>query len=301
MSLFEEQLEQFIFYLKVERNASPHTISNYRADIEAFQLFARQQCADDVPFSTITPIFIRGYLSELKNRNYARRTIARRIAALRSFFRHMCREDIITENPFSLVHTPKLEKKLPVFLDTVEIDNLLQLPDTTLLGRRDAAVLELLYASGLRVSELVNLHVPDFDYDNRLILVYGKGSKERIVPMGKTAAQAIRDYLTFTRPALMSKTKEIHKFIFVNSKGGPITDRSIRRILDKYVCQMASDKNISPHTIRHTFATHLLNNGADLRTVQELLGHVNLSTTQLYTHVTKERLKTVYKNAHPRA
>lgn len=301
MSSLEEKLEQFIFYLKVERNASQHTINSYRADIKAFLLFAQQQCAGEVLFTMITPSFIRGYLSEMKNHNYSRRTIARRIAALRSFFRHLCRENVINENPFSLVHTPKLEKRLPVFLDTIEIDSLLRLPDTSPLGRRDAAILELLYASGLRVSELVNLHIPDFDHDNRLLLVYGKGSKERIVPVGKTAAQIIRDYLTFTRPSLMNKAKETHKFIFINSKGGPITDRSVRRILDKYVCQMASNKNVSPHTIRHTFATHLLNNGADLRSVQELLGHVNLSTTQLYTHVTKERLKTVYKNAHPRA
>jgi len=301
MSLLQEELERFIFYLKIERNASRHTINNYRADIEAFFAFAGPLCGGEVLITTVTPIFIRGYLAELKDKAYARRTIARRIAALRSFFRHMCRENIITENPFGLIHTPKLEKKLPVFLDTIEVESLLQLPDTSPLGRRDAAILELLYASGLRVSELVNLHLPDFDYDNRLVLVYGKGSKERIVPMGRTAAQTICDYISYTRTALVAKTQESHQFIFVNSKGGPLTDRSVRRILDKYVCQMASNKNISPHTLRHTFATHLLNNGADLRSVQELLGHVNLSTTQLYTHVTKERLKAVYKNAHPRA
>ena len=301
MNLFQEKIEDFIFYLKVERNASQHTINSYRADIEAFLEFAQQQCASEVLFTDVTPIFIRSYLVQLKECQYARRTIARRIAALRSFFRHMCRENIVGDNPFTLVHTPKLEKKLPLFLDTIQIEQFLSLPDNSPLGRRDAAALELLYASGLRVGELVNLHQQDVDLENRLVLVYGKGAKERIVPMGKTAAKTISTYVTVTRPYLIRKSHEHHSYLFVNNRGSQLTDRSVRRIVDKYVEQMALDKRISPHTLRHTFATHMLNNGADLRSVQELLGHVNLSTTQLYTHVTKERLKNVYLNAHPRA
>jgi integrase/recombinase XerC len=301
MILLRDAIQQFVFYLKVERNASQHTIDSYRADIDHFLDFAQTQCASEVLFTHITPIFIRAYLAHLKERAYARKTIARRIAALRSFFRHMCRENVIAANPFESIHTPKLEKKLPVFLDTLEMEELLSLPGKAPLGRRDSAILELLYASGLRVSELCGLHLQDIDLNTRFILVYGKGAKERIVPMGQFAAKTIEHYLLQVRPVLYAKSQATHSHVFVNSRGGPLTDRSVRRILDAYVSQLAISKEVSPHTIRHTFATHLLNNGADLRSVQELLGHVNLSTTQLYTHVTKEKLKSVYKNAHPRA
>ncbi|HWQ62622.1 MAG TPA: tyrosine recombinase, partial [Negativicutes bacterium] len=244
---------------------------------------------------------IRAYLAYLKDEDYARRTIARKMAALRSFFRHLCRETVVTENPFTTVRTPKLEKRLPVFLDPAEIDAILDLPARDSLGRRDAAALELLYATGMRVGELAGLAVRDVDLAEGYALVYGKGSKERVVPVGRKAIAALKLYLELSRPRLMAAGGTAHDRLFVNSRGGPLTDRSVRRVVDKYVTALAIAKNVSPHTIRHTFATHLLNNGADLRTVQELLGHVNLSTTQLYTHVTKERLKTVYGKAHPRA
>ncbi|MCX7780850.1 MAG: tyrosine recombinase XerC [Negativicutes bacterium] len=301
MTELQKKLCEFVFYLQVEKNASQHTIDSYRADIEHFLGFAQSQCAGEVILTHITSIFIRGYLAKLKQDGYARRTIARRIAALRSFFRYMSREDIIENNPFTAVHSPKLERKLPVFLDTAEVEELLRQPGNELLGRRDAAILELLYASGLRVSELTGLHVRDVDLTTRFSLVWGKGSKERIVPMGKIAAEMLDYYLSHVRPVLCAKSGQTHPYLFVNSKGGPLTDRSVRRIVDKYVGMLALQKKVSPHTLRHTFATHLLNNGADLRSVQELLGHVNLSTTQLYTHVTKEKLKSVYRNAHPRA
>lgn len=302
MESLRKQLEQFIQYLRVEKNASQHTISNYQADIERFFTFAREQSVGEVLFEDVTTILIRAYLARLKEEDYARRTIARRVAALRSFFRFLCREAVIAQNPFKTVHTPKLEKKLPVFLDAGEITGLLDLPDNTPLGRRDAAILELLYATGVRVSELAGLTVKDLDFSSGYLLVYGKGAKERIVPVGRKAITAARYYLDKIRPKLCSvSNKGAHDKFFVNKSGGPLTDRSVRRILDKYVDALAITKNVSPHTIRHTFATHLLNNGADLRSVQELLGHVNLSTTQLYTHVTKERIKSVYLQAHPRA
>jgi len=291
----------FFRYLKVEKNASPHTIANYRTDIEHFFAFAAVKLGmDKVPLAAVTPILIRAYLACLKDENYARRTIARKMAALRSFFRHLCRETVVTENPFTMVRTPKLEKKLPVFLDHAEIEAILDLPAGDSLGRRDAAVLELLYATGMRVSELAGLAVRNVDIGEGYALVYGKGSKERVVPVGRKAIAALKLYLEQSRPRLTAGAPA-HDRLFVNSRGGPLTDRSVRRIVDKYVSALAIAKNVSPHTIRHTFATHLLNNGADLRAVQELLGHVNLSTTQLYTHVTKERIKTVYGMAHPRA
>ena len=299
----DQQIDRFMAYLQIEKNASPHTIDSYRADIGQFAAFVREQgIVPEAIFLHITPMLIRAYLAQMNQKEYSRRTIARRIASLRSFFRFLCREEITDENPFALVRTPKLEKKLPVFLDRTEIDGLLKLPDDGLLGRRDRAILELLYATGVRVSELAKLPLDHVDLSNRYILVFGKGSKERIVPIGKAAVTVLKVYMESVRPQLVvCCTGPRHQQLFVNSKGGPLTDRSIRRILDRYVEKLALTKNVSPHTIRHTFATHLLNNGADLRSVQEMLGHVNLSTTQLYTHVTKERLVSIYKEAHPRA
>lgn len=302
MQLIRQQVEAFMLYLRLEKNASHHTVKSYREDIERFIEFAQQQGIGEVLFTHVTTILIRGYLASLKQNNYARTTIARRIAALRSFFRFLCREELLESNPFSAIHTPKLEKRLPVFLDEIEIKDLLTLPANDNLGRRDAAILELLYASGVRVAELTNLKLADVDLGNRFILVMGKGLKERIVPVGRIASRVLEYYLISNRPRLYAKwDKADHQAVFLNSKGGPLTDRSVRRIVDKYIDILAVGKKVSPHTLRHTFATHLLNNGADLRSVQEMLGHVNLSTTQLYTHVTKERLKSVYMNTHPRA
>lgn len=304
----EKLIEQFMFYLRIEKNASQHTIKNYQRDINHFVDFVSSQGVSEVMFVHVTPLLIRSYLAHLKSQQYAKATIMRRIAALRSFFRFLCRECILSENPFDAVRTPKLEKKLPVFLDANEISELVTLPDDSLLGLRDKAVLEMLYATGVRVSELTGITLPDIDFDGRTIIVSGKGAKQRIVLMGRTAAETLKKYLYNARPVLCAKpgeygrqTVKVHSHLFVNSRGGLLTDRSIRRIVEKYVEEMALKKNVSPHTIRHTFATHLLDNGADLRSVQELLGHVNLSTTQLYTHVTTERLKANYKKSHPRA
>ena len=213
----------------------------------------------------------------------------------------MVRENILEASPLTRVRSPKLEKKLPSFLDEVEIDELLALPDEKPLGRRDQAVLELLYATGCRVSELVGLTLERLDLSNRFVILLGKGNKERLVPLGTACCQAVAAYYPY-RQELMGKYHATpHDFVFVNSRGGVLTDRSVRRILDKYISQLALKKQVSPHTIRHTFATHLLGHGADLRAVQELLGHANLSTTQIYTHVTSERIAAVYKKNHPRA
>ncbi|MDF2571370.1 MAG: xerC 2 [Sporomusa sp.] len=304
----DELLGQFILYLRIEKNASQHTIHNYKRDILQFAEFVLCQDAEETLFININPLLIRSYLAYLKSERYAKATIMRRIAALRSFFRFLCRENILSQNPFNAVRTPKLEKKLPVFLDADEITELIALPDHSPLGLRDRAVMEMLYATGVRVSELAGITLPDIDFGGRTIIVSGKGAKQRIVLMGRRAAQTLENYLSSARLILCDKPGEYgrqfeknHEYLFVNNRGGPLSDRSIRRIVEKYVEEMALKKNVSPHTIRHTFATHLLDHGADLRSVQELLGHVNLSTTQLYTHVTTERLKANYKNFHPRA
>ncbi|MDU4959919.1 MAG: tyrosine recombinase XerC [Sporomusaceae bacterium] len=302
MNRYDKAVAEFILYLKLEKNASEHTVSGYQTDIADFRQYAGTQPGFDDRPDAVNPMLIRSYLAHMKRQEYGRRTIARRIAALRSFFRFLCRENALEDNPFQLIHTPKLEKRLPAFLDESELNALFTLPGTDPLGLRDLAILELLYATGVRVSELAGLNLYDLDFDSRLVLVYGKGAKERIVPVGRKAIAALTAYLERARPRLYARNSgREHQKLFVNNRGGPLTDRSVRRILEGYVDKLALAKHVTPHTIRHSFATHLLDHGADLRFVQELLGHVSLSTTQLYTHITKEKLKAVYRQAHPRA
>ena len=292
--------EKFYNYLAVEKNSLELTIANYRRDINHFISFIDQRYPEGCQWRQIGQLDIRAYLAMHNEKEYARRTIARHISALRSFYKYLLRENLVDFSPLAKVRSPKLDKPLPVFLDELEITELLQLPDDTPLGRRDAAVLELLYATGCRVSELVGLTLERIDLGNRFVLLLGKGNKERLVPLGSTCCGVIQVYYAYRRQ-LMIKYKQEHEYVFVNSRGGILTDRSVRRVLDKYIFQLAIRKNVSPHTIRHTFATHLLEHGADLRAVQELLGHANLSTTQIYTHVTTERIAAVYRKNHPRA
>lgn len=294
-------LQRFLTYLAVEKSSSLLTVNNYERDIKSYAEFLEERFQGDFLWKQVTALDIRAYLVYLNKEDYARRTIARKISALRSFYKYMVRENILEYNPFTKVKTPKLEKKLPVFLEEVEINELLELPEKEGLGLRDQAILELLYATGCRVSELVGLTLERIDLSNHFVLLLGKGDKERIVPLGNTCCKAIKKYYPI-RNQLMAKYNALaHSSVFVNSRGGVLTDRSVRRILDKYITQLAVSKKVSPHTIRHTFATHLLDHGADLRAVQELLGHANLSTTQIYTHVTTERITSVYRKNHPRA
>ncbi|MDR3348049.1 MAG: tyrosine recombinase XerC [Acidaminococcales bacterium] len=298
----KKETQGFADFLNIEKNASLHTLRNYLNDLDDFFAFFFNDNPAGADFSALSPLYIRSYLAFLNEKQYARRTIARKVSALRSFSRYLAREGKIAGNPFTKVKTPKLDRKLPVFLDFAEIEELFSLPADNELGRRDMAVLELLYATGCRVSELVALRMDDVDCANRYVLLQGKGDKERIVPIGGKAVDALEKYAIFTRPLIIARYRaDEHGALFVNSRGGKLTDRSVRRIVDKYIKIMAINKKISPHSVRHTFATHLLNNGADLRSVQELLGHSNLSTTQIYTHVTSERMAGVYKKTHPRA
>ena len=295
------RLTQYLEYIQGTKNVSPHTVSNYRRDIEQFLEFLRRLSTGDFMFNAVDVLLARRYLASLVGKDYSRKTIARNIAALRSFFRYLCRVQVVDSNPFVGIRTPKLERRLPQFLDVPELDDLLKLPPATVLGRRDSALLELLYGAGVRVSELVGLSLQNIDLSEQYILVFGKGSKERIIPIGRLAVKAISSYLQESRPVLLRKQPEKTDALFLNHTGTPLSDRSVRRILDKYVTRLAVHKRVTPHTLRHSFATHLLDNGADLRSVQELLGHVSLKTTQGYTHVSSERLVSVYRNAHPRA
>ncbi len=298
---FLEFPERFLTYLAVEKASSELTIANYRRDLQSFAAFWQTKAQGPLLWQRVSALDVRAYLSYLNEQKYARRTIARRISALRSFYRYLVRENLLDASPLAKIHSPKLEQKLPVFLDEPEIDGLLRLPDKSSLGKRDQAVLELLYATGCRVSELVGLTLERIDLGNRFVILLGKGNKERVVPLGHSCCEALASYYP-ERLALMRKyNAPVHEQVFINSRGGALTDRSVRRILEKYISQLALQKNVSPHTIRHTFATHLLAHGADLRAVQELLGHENLATTQIYTHVTTERIASVYRKNHPRA
>jgi len=289
----QRYIDKFMNYLKVEKNASAHTITNYTVDLDVFKGFL-----GDKEIDTVDHLSLRRFLAELRAKNYAKRTVARKLASLRSFFRFLFREGHIKKNPITAVLTPKLDKKLPVFLDTARIDRLLSTPtDKNIAGLRDRALLETLYSTGIRVSELVGLDLRDIDFISGVIKVSGKGAKERIVPIGEPALRAIRKYID-KRAGYKVDDRDA---VFLNKSGGRFTDRSVRRVLDKYIKICGIIEKISPHSLRHSFATHLLDRGADLRSVQELLGHMNLSTTQIYTHVTMERLKSVYDKAHPRA
>jgi len=298
--MIDRYIDKFLNYLKVEKNMSPHTILNYSVDLKDFAKFL----GEDADIEKVEYLTLRKFLADLKAKNYSKRTVARKLACLRSFFKFLYREGHIKTNSMLGVSTPKLDKKLPIFLDEGEVAKLLEAPDTSdVPGLRDKALLETIYSSGLRVSELVGLNMDNIDFIGGVLKVFGKGRKERLVPIGDRALKCIRSYLE-KRPACRSGRgggKLDKKAVFLNKSGTRLTDRSVRRVLEKYIHITSLRQDISPHTLRHSFATHLLNRGADLRSVQELLGHMNLSTTQIYTHVTSERLKAVYDKAHPRA
>jgi integrase/recombinase XerC len=291
-------INRFFRYLRAERNASPHTETHYRTDLEQFGEFLKQQ---NIPsFAAVSYDLARKFLAQLSMKEYSRRSIARKLSALRSFYMFLVREGVMDSSPFALLRSPKQDTRLPVFLYLEEIRELLETPDPAEpLGMRDRAILETLYASGMRVSELVALDTGSVDLKNGIALVLGKGSKERYVPLGEYAVDAIETYAQKGRPFLAKGRGE--EALFLNRNGGRLTDRSVRRIVDRAVERLALRKKISPHALRHSFATHMLEAGADLRTVQELLGHENISTTQIYTHITRDHLQTIYNRAHPRA
>jgi integrase/recombinase XerC len=293
-------LNSFIEYLQIEKNYSKYTIVCYEQDIAFFIEFLKEEGIEGL--QDVTYSDVRIFLTKLYEKGYSKRSIARKISSLRSFYRFMLREETVKENPFSLVSLPKKEHRNPNFLYEEEVEKLFGVSDlSTPLGQRDYAILELMYATGIRVSECAKIHLPDIDFSFRTILIHGKGKKQRYVPFGSYAKNALQMYIEDGRAELLKKSSSDTKALFLNHRGGPLTTRGIRLIIDRLIKNAAETIRISPHVLRHTFATHMLNEGADLRTVQELLGHEHLSTTQIYTHVTKERLRTIYINHHPRA
>lgn len=290
-------MQGFLNHLEKERNLSPETLRAYQRDLLQLKDFFEVEELERL--ATLDTYAVRRYLSHLSNRNYSKSTIVRKLAAIRCYFRYLKAEGRSELNPFQNVRTPKVDKNLPHFLTVKEMNQLLGAPRTdTLAGLRDRAILETLYSSGLRVSELVGLNWEDIDFEQGLVRARGKGRKERIVPLGTYSIEAAQNY----RAGLPSDwTQRVPCPVFLNRFGQRISDRSIRKILDKYIKQTGLDGRTSPHSLRHSFATHLLDGGANLRVVQELLGHKHLATTQIYTHLTHERLAEVYRRAHPRS
>ena len=292
-------LDDFLGYLAFERNASEETCRAYSADIIQFLNFIGAD--ENFDPKLIDHRAARSFLAHVRNRGCSKSTAGRKLSALRSFFKHLLREGILTENPFASVRQPRKEHRLPQLLDEQEVGELLAAPDKSKFGgARDRAILETLYSTGARVGELVGMDLEDIDFVTEAVRVRGKRKKERLLPLGSFAVGALRHYLE-RREVLAGRVAIHRRALFVNNRGGRLTDRSVRRMLDKYVLQIGIGRKISPHTLRHSFATHLLNNGADLRSVQELLGHESISTTQIYTHLTTARLKAIYEQAHPRA
>jgi integrase/recombinase XerC len=302
--LMLDSLDMFEVYLKVEKNASSLTIAGYRSDLLQFIEYVAGLLgveAEALRPTEVNHLVVRRYLAHLQQKGLARTSIARKVAALRSYFRYLCREQVVEANPAKAVSTPKLEKKLPSFLYQQDVNRLLEAPDPgTALGLRDRSLLELTYGSGLRVGEVVRLNIDDLEFDAGYVRVFGKGAKERVVPLGSKSVTALELYLEKGRPELLKPGRE-EQALFLNCFGGRLTSRGVRDLVSRHLAKLALACHVSPHTLRHSFATHMLDGGADLRTVQELLGHVKMSTTQIYTHVTRQRLKDVYSSTHPRA
>ena len=313
------ELRAFLDHLGLNRNASAHTVDAYASDISQFLLFAAaaRGCAlDDLPLAQLGLADIRGFMAELHRLGHARTSVSRKLSALRAFGRYLRREGIIELDPAALAVSPKSEHKVPAHLSVDEMTRLLEMPDQgEALGRRDRAILELLYASGLRLSELVQLDLEDVNLSARIVRVMGKGKKERLVPFNTSAKAALaawlKDRAALRETALASVTASAtaarrgaesrREPVFVNFRGTRLTGRSVQRLVARYVAGCSTRFGISPHALRHSFATHLLEHGADLRAIQELLGHVQLSTTQRYTHVNVAQLQATYRKAHPRA
>lgn len=309
--MINELKTQFLDHLRYERNVSAHTLRNYESDLQQFLDYlnppaekakGKKRAEPDV--KEIDHLTIREWLATLHSDHKKKSSIARKLAALRTFFQFLVREGVVESNAAKLVATPRKEKKLPVHLSVEDAVRFIETPDAdTDFGKRDRAILELLYATGVRVSELVQLDLRDIDFNNKLLRVFGKRRKERIVPFGEPAAKALRDYLNVRAKFLMNApvTKRDAQPLILNYQGTRMTTRSVGRLVEKYIRMCAGIHDISPHALRHSFATHLLDSGADLRDIQALLGHARLSTTQVYTHVSMEKLIEVYDKTHPKA
>ena len=313
---FDESVDQFLRYLKTERDSSPHTIENYRRDISQFRDYATPESCVVIDDTVFTIRTARKFLLKLTHKELARNSILRKISSLRSFCRYLVREDMLSVNPFSGLNTPRRPRSLPHVFSLQEIDKLLSAPEQywnrtenpkskntnyfKFAMTRDKALLEVIYSAGLRISEAVGLANRDIDFFSRSFVVRGKGKKERLCMLGRPAITALKEYLN-ERQNMNPGGKQNSGPLFVNKFGNQITSRSVQRFFKLYLREAGLAFDLTPHALRHSFATHLLDAGADLRSVQEMLGHANLSTTQIYTHISPERLLSVYKKAHPRA
>ena len=304
----QRSIDRYLRYLQVERNAAPLTIKSYREDLTALVAYFRGGEEGDEnatgtapPPAEISPLDLRGYVAALHEAGYAKTSVARRMASLRSFFKWAQREGLASENPAKPLRNPRRDRKLPHFLSTEDVKKLLEAPPAKHpLGLRDRALLETMYSAGLRVSELVGINDQDLDFENGLVRIRGKGRRERLSPLGSFAIKALERWRK-VRPLSPREPQDGRAPVFVNKFGRRLTTRSVARMLAKYLQVTGLDTRTTPHTLRHSFATHLLDRGADIRSVQELLGHKNLVTTQIYTHVSTAALREVYERAHPRA
>ena len=300
MENFSNFKRAFSEYLQIEKNASVYTVAFYQKDLDSFFCFLNKEGVASL--TEVDYQIVRLFLAGLYEQQLSRRSVSRKISSLRSFYKYLEREGQSKNNPFQQVSLPKAAHPIPGFLYEEELEQLFQVSDlASPLGQRDQAILELMYASGIRVSECSGLTLADVDFPLETILVRGKGRKERYLPFGRFAQKALLTYIENGRKTLLEKGHQESGTLFLNARGKPLTARGIRLILDKLVKAAALTIDLHPHKLRHTFATHMLNEGADLRVVQELLGHEHLSSTQIYTHVTKDHLQKVYKNSHPRA
>lgn len=298
---YKDYLDDFAHYLKIDQDKSDNTIQAYLRDLTIFFDYCDKSSIDQ--WEQVDYAFVQSYLNDLHQKNYATSSTSRMLSSLRQFFHYLLKEQIITLNPMQKVLGPKKEKHLPASLSLDQVEKILQAPDTSeYIGLRDRAILELMYATGLRVSELTHLSLRDLHLELGFIQTIGKGNKERLLPIGEEAAYWLNQYLQDVRPLFLAKKTSRHtQHVFLNQRGNPFTRQGIWKNLNKYVQIAGISMDVSPHMLRHSFATHLLENGADLRMVQELLGHSNISTTQIYTHISKHRLQEVYRDHFPRA
>ncbi len=294
----EEFLKEYLVHLKLEKNLSVNTISSYRNDLTAFRSFLEDKNIIDP--SEVNPEHISSFFKLLNELGLSGTSSARYFSSLKGFFLFLIKNKYILKNPIEKISAPKLSKKLPSVLDISEVEKILSQPDISdKSGLRDKAMLELFYACGTRVSELINLKISDLFFSDEIIRVFGKGSKERLIPIGSSAIKWINDYLKLSRPLLMKKSKS-ENYLFLNSRSSKLSRMGVWKIIDRYVKEAGIEKEVHPHTFRHSFATHLLEGGADLRAVQEMLGHADISTTQIYTHIDRDYIKQVHKQYHPR-
>ncbi|CDO01975.1 tyrosine recombinase XerD [Oceanobacillus picturae] len=297
--MLKDALEDYYHFLRIEKGLSDNTLQSYNRDLSHY-LYYTEKVLEKTDWNQIRRSDIVGFLHILKDDNKSSSTIARHVSSIRSFHQFLVREQLVNQDASLNIETPKKDQKLPDILSLKDIEALLQIPAATPLHIRNRAMFELLYATGLRVSELLSLKIGDLHLTMGFVQCFGKGSKERIVPLGNVAIKAIETYLQQARPTLV-KNKKDDQAVFVNQHGRPLSRQGFWKILKASAQTAGIKKSITPHTLRHSFATHLLENGADLRVVQEMLGHADISTTQIYTHVTKARLKDIYDSYHPRA